>query len=764
MTELGQFKTGPDGRPRFLDSNDNSYEQNDITGNRSYREENNYNHQQANQGIRPEDLELMEMEQSQDEISVQESHKKGLMNSYAIGFERKLIQLQNQQLKTSKINSNYNIFDNANGQQQMDQMQDQIQQTQNLNLQSNINNRADFIKISTLDEKAKIYSPNKGLAHYEKKGPEVQFRLDEGRPVKFFQSNQYLEYEISDEAIEVISNCSGHVTFVSITGLKKTGKTFLMNQIIEASNNPNYQKLRQEEGVIIWSQPLYNTLNSSWIFFIDTCLDLERRDQLELYYITMLISSASINNTVGQLKEESLLCFNPLLKIRDIIKMENEHEVSTAINFFPSMILTLRDFSFNQLKQQSSQLKYFDDFLFDEITYLKATKEQKKTRQRILKYFKSRKLIAVNYPVDDQQMISQLENLEQEQLNEEFVRDLYFLRKTLLSSTNVKEYNGVFFNATMFLSFINSFLEDIKDKKKLDIQKAFSVLLDNEFIHEYNQCVELYFQILGEQFQDIEFKSIEELQRSLLIARENATERFYNLRAHDSPEAEEKFDKHYRQLLEVIQEKERKLIQVNSDVSGEMMDQTVQEFNQKIMQNPKSNQKFSTNDVKEIEKKFTEQLQFFNTKLLGQGEQYKLVGKIAGIIQNALIDSVNKEIQELEIMHKNDIDKENKEIQRIKDLISKGEKETNEHIQNINKISTDINEITNNIKKIQSQKIPALEKEIQTIVKQKEALKIECDANKKKASTKCGCLKNDLTKYEIKPPNTLPSQGQQQPR
>lgn len=63
---------------------------------------------------------------------------------------------------------------------------------------------------------------------------------------------------------------------------------------------------------------------------------------------------------------------------------------------------------------------------------------------------------------------------------------MFFLRKTILNTSNIKEYNGVFFNATMFLSFINSFLEDIKDKKKLDINKAFSVLLDNEFIHEYN--------------------------------------------------------------------------------------------------------------------------------------------------------------------------------------------------------------------------------------------------------------------------------------
>jgi len=47
--------------------------------------------------------------------------------------------------------------------------------------------------------------------------------------------------------------------------------------------------------------------------------------------------------------------------------------VSTAINLNPSLILLLRDFSLGNKKNEVSQLKYFDDFLFDEITYLKAT-------------------------------------------------------------------------------------------------------------------------------------------------------------------------------------------------------------------------------------------------------------------------------------------------------------------------------------------------------------------------------------------------------
>lgn len=84
--------------------------------------------------------------------------------------------------------------------------------------------------------------------------------------------------------------------------------------------------------------------------------------------------------------------------------------------------------------------------------------------------------------------------------SEEFTKDLYFIRKTVLSSTRVKEYKGVFFNANMFISFVSSFLDDLRDGRKLDVSRAFSIVLDNEFISEYNGCVQLYFDNLNEQF------------------------------------------------------------------------------------------------------------------------------------------------------------------------------------------------------------------------------------------------------------------------
>lgn len=94
-----------------------------------------------------------------------------------------------------------------------------------------------------------------------------------------------------------------------------------------------------------------------------------------------------------------------------------------------------------------------------------------------MKYYKQRQLVAVSCPVYNKADLVRLDNMENEYFSQEFTRDLYFVRKTILNNTQLKEYKGVFFNANMFNSFINSLLEDMRNNQKLDIYKGFNVLL-----------------------------------------------------------------------------------------------------------------------------------------------------------------------------------------------------------------------------------------------------------------------------------------------
>ena len=78
-----------------------------------------------------------------------------------------------------------------------------------------------------------------------------------------------------------------------------------------------------------------------------------------------------------------------------------------------------------------------------------------------------------------------------------------------------KEFRGVFLSPTMSVSFINSILEDLNNKQKINIHKAFSILIENEFIYTYNFAIEQYNEFLAQAFENIEFKSFHDLHFTL---------------------------------------------------------------------------------------------------------------------------------------------------------------------------------------------------------------------------------------------------------
>ncbi len=69
----------------------------------------------------------------------------------------------------------------------------------------------------------------------------------------------------------------------------------------------------------------------------------------------------------------------------------------------------------------------------------------------------------------------------------------------------------------------------------------------------------------------------------------------------------------------MIKEKEKNIIGVNNDVSGEFMDEFVSNVKNNLTYKGDPTKKFTVEDLKEIEKYFVEQLQFVNKKILGEG-------------------------------------------------------------------------------------------------------------------------------------------------
>ena len=77
---------------------------------------------------------------------------------------------------------------------------------------------------------------------------------------------------------------------------------------------------------------------------------------------------------------------------------------------------------------------------------------------------------------------STIKNNPIKKMDQLFQEKMKILMKKIIHLNSKKEFRGVFFTSIMMLSFINSILEDVKYKMKIDLIKAFEILIENEFI------------------------------------------------------------------------------------------------------------------------------------------------------------------------------------------------------------------------------------------------------------------------------------------
>lgn len=249
----------------------------------------------------------------------------------------------------------------------------------------------------------------------------------------------------------------------------------------------------------------------------------------------MLISSISYVNVRGGVSLDILQPFEELLNLQEHIKLDNLEEKEDLSQILPKIVYLFRDFKHIILEQGKpiAGHSYLDNFIFDDLKFEKSTAQQKKIRRRIVKYFRNKDAFSMVYPLERSQDIKQIFNFELGQLQPEFQEEIKQLRKNIIYNLKRKEFKGVFLTSSMTLSFINSLLDDVNIQQKIDLNKAFAIFLENEFIFIYNRCVEVYNQDLAGAFKDDQFKTIVSLGEILRSAREKAFDCYSQLKAHD---------------------------------------------------------------------------------------------------------------------------------------------------------------------------------------------------------------------------------------
>ena len=271
-------------------------------------------------------------------------------------------------------------------------------------------------------------------------------------------NNSTQKFIISPESKKILCNSSySKIGIISLIGKYRTGKSFLLNKILQKKQCFNVGSSIKPctKGIWLYSNPLLisNSFCQEFpVFFIDSeglcAYDEEINHDSKIFLISILISSLLIYNSFGTIDEQAL---NNLSFIINLAKNLKEK------NFFPSFLWILRDFSL-KLEDNEGNLITAKEYL--EIALNEQKNEEKNYVRNVIKnYFKERDCFTIVRPVENESDLQRLNCLENEKIRPEFLEQIEILREKIFMNVKPKNFEGKkFFSGENFFFLLKMWL------------------------------------------------------------------------------------------------------------------------------------------------------------------------------------------------------------------------------------------------------------------------------------------------------------------
>ena len=337
---------------------------------------------------------------------------------------------------------------------------------------------------------------------------EVNFSLedvpDDGKAISMVNYDPSLgQFVINQEALEVIRNLQNPLGVISVAGMYRTGKSYLLNRMllnrsggfsVGPSINPCTKGLWMWSKTIPAHTPQGKPLN---VLIIDTegigATDEDHNHDNKIMTLAILLSSYFIFNSMGTIDESSIQSLSFIVNITKNIQQKNGNK--DFAKYLPAFMWVIRDFSL-QLKNRDGNSITSKEYLEYSLEMQPGTSEfivnKNQIRKMVKEYFPNRDCVTLVRPLLEEGNLQKLERTPASKLRKEFIEQVNYLRKTVLNSINPKKLNGQELNGEMFIDLVKSYVKMINEGAVPIIQTAWTYMRQNQALIAKKNALENY--------------------------------------------------------------------------------------------------------------------------------------------------------------------------------------------------------------------------------------------------------------------------------
>ena len=357
-------------------------------------------------------------------------------------------------------------------------------------------------------------------------------------PINLIEFNRN-NFILNEKALNILNSINEDLIIISIVGKARTGKSYLMNLLLNYNNIQYPGKGFQissrlnscTKGIWLWNTPRDSPIYpNSKIIFIDsegtnsTDISTKTYDS-KIFALIVLISSLFIYNTYGNIDERSIADLALAAHLSNTIATNTIDDKDIIINeLTPKFIWVLRDFILDKIDPDTGKEISSNDYLELCLRNKLINKngigmENNLIRENIIKYFKERECITLPRPVEQEEDLHKLNEIRFDQLKPNFRNEFLNLKRKVYEESKIKRIGNKKINGPILVNLLIQFINSLNSKIIPNINTAIENIILNEIEKYYDKCKKLWKQNYSKikTNKDYNIKSIYNIKYFIII-------------------------------------------------------------------------------------------------------------------------------------------------------------------------------------------------------------------------------------------------------